>query len=588
LLELDLRTVIVLNAAVMLLMSLGLLVAVRNHLGRMPGVGRWSVAAVLLSGIWLLTFLRGTVPDRLLAGVGTSVVGLVAALYFHALVDFTQSHKPVRWAYGLAALNAALVAWFGLVTPHIGWRIVWVSALVGTLFLASSALLLLDGRRRTAGTLLTGSVFGVCGAVLWVRAVYYLFWNLLPDQNILVTNPVQAAAFLTFFFGGILLSIGFVLMCNERQGAETNRLALMAEHTSAAVLLGDAQRNIEWVNPAFIQLTGYSLDEVVGRQPGDFLRGPGTDPAGVERIRSAVSMNRSIDEEQLFYRKDGTPFWVSNKIDVVLDRHGEPVRYLSVLTDITARKQAEGEIVRLNAELEQRVLSRTAQLENANKELEAFSYSVAHDLRTPLSSIDGFSHLLERQVTDERSRHYLVRIRASVKHMGDLTQALLSLSRITRSSLRWENLDISALAAEVAGSLREREPDRACAIGIQPDMRAVGDPHLLLQVMDNLIGNAWKFSARHDGARIDVGCQDGPDKAAVYFVRDNGVGFDMAHAKRLFGPFERLHTPGDYAGTGIGLATVHRIIQRHGGRTWAESAPGEGATFFFTLGMPPG
>ncbi len=586
-LDLDLHTVVVLNAVGMILMGLGLLVAVRDYLGKLPGVKRWTAATLLQAFVWTLYFFRGTMPDMLLGGIGSCIIGLVAALYYHALVEFTGQPRPVRWAYGLAGLNAMLVAWFVLVVPHIGWRIVVMSLIGGTLLGASGLLLLRSRESRNASAVTTASVFVACSAVMLVRAVYYLSTHMPADRSALASNPAQGIAFLMFFVAGIVLTFGFVLMCNERHSEENRRLALVAEHTSAAVLIGGPDHRLEWVNSAFTRLTGYTPAEVIGRQPGDLLRGPDTDPVVVARIHAAVAQNRSADEEQLHYRKDGTPYWVRSRIDVVLDGNGKPSRYVGVHTDITERKQAEAEIVRLNAELEQRVQSRTAQLENANRELEAFSYSVAHDLRTPLSSIDGFSHLLEPMVAAEQGKHYLARIRAGAKHMGELTQALLSLSRITRSSLRWENLNLTEITHTVLASLRERDPDRGVAVTVKPDMRMVADPHLLFQVMDNLIGNAWKFTARCDAAHIEVGCEDGSEKEAVYFVRDNGAGFDMAHAARLFGPFERLHTPGDYAGTGIGLATVHRIIARHGGRVWAESAPEAGATFRFTLGMPP-
>ncbi|MGQ2980560.1 MAG: ATP-binding protein [Polaromonas sp.] len=258
------------------------------------------------------------------------------------------------------------------------------------------------------------------------------------------------------------------------------------------------------------------------------------------------------------------------------------------------RKQAQQEILRLNAELEERVRQRTAQLETANRELEAFSYSVSHDLRTPLSAIDGFSGLLARDIgagdlPGARASHYLNRIRAGIAQMGELIDALLSLAQVSRTSLRMDSVNLSVLADRLVGSYRERDPGRLVEVQIEPQLWVQGDARLLQQVLDNLLGNAWKFSKRQPQARISFGraplAQEGAP--AVYVVRDNGAGFDMAYAEKLFGAFQRLHTVTEFEGTGIGLATVQRIVMRHGGRVWGESAPGQGAAFYFSLGAVP-
>ncbi len=253
------------------------------------------------------------------------------------------------------------------------------------------------------------------------------------------------------------------------------------------------------------------------------------------------------------------------------------------------RKQAQDEILRLNAELEERVRQRTAQLEAANQELEAFSYSVSHDLRTPLSAIDGFSGLLAKDISaggmsPARGQHYLTRIRAGVAQMGELINALLSLAQVSKTSLRWGSVNLSALAHEVLSGYQEREPGRSVHWQVAPDVHVQGDGRLLRQVLDNLLGNAWKFSARQPQPRISFGREPGSEGQDVYVVRDNGAGFDMAYSEKLFGAFQRLHTVAEFEGTGIGLATVHRIVMRHGGKVWAESVPGQGATFYFTLG----
>ena len=248
--------------------------------------------------------------------------------------------------------------------------------------------------------------------------------------------------------------------------------------------------------------------------------------------------------------------------------------------------RATDQIRFLNSELEERVRRRTMQLEAANQELKAFSYSVSHDLRSPLKSIDGFSHLLTRIIGDkagEKGAHYLSRIRDSVRQMGELIDGLLSLAQLSRDTLQIGQVDLTAIAASIGQEYRERNPDRTVNLHIQDAMLVTGDHRQLLVVVQNLLGNAWKFTSRQALAEIEVGSQPGKAGETVYFVKDNGAGFDMTYAEKLFGTFERLHSPSDFPGTGIGLATVKRVIDRHGGRIWAESKPNAGAVFYFTL-----
>lgn len=259
--------------------------------------------------------------------------------------------------------------------------------------------------------------------------------------------------------------------------------------------------------------------------------------------------------------------------------------------DVSERRSAQDEIMRLNEQLEERVGLRTAELELANRELEAFSHSVAHDLRAPLSTIEGFGKMLMKTLTDstgEPARHYVQRMLSGVKQMGDMTDALLSLAQVSRASVERSDVDLGALAVSLLDTLREREPDRKTRITIEQPLPAWGDPRLLKLVMENLLGNAWKFSSKMRSTEISVGRKKQAHGADAYFVQDHGAGFDMAEVARLFGTFQRLHKQSDFAGTGVGLANVQRIVTRHGGRIWAESAEGQGATFYFTLGPVPG
>ena len=243
----------------------------------------------------------------------------------------------------------------------------------------------------------------------------------------------------------------------------------------------------------------------------------------------------------------------------------------------------ENEIQR-RQQTEQALLQRTAELETANQELQAFSYSVSHDLRTPLRGIDGFSHALEEDYgdkLDETAKSYLARVRTATQHMGQIIDDLLSLSQVTRQELKKESVDLSQMAKEISHEL-QTDPDRQNAFVITPQILAQGDRGLLKIVMINLLGNAWKYTSKHPNATIEFGLinQDGE---AIYYVRDDGVGFDMRYVHKLFNAFQRLHAPSEFPGTGIGLATAARIIRRHGGRIWAEAEIEKGATFYFTL-----
>jgi PAS/PAC sensor signal transduction histidine kinase (EC 2.7.13.3) len=254
--------------------------------------------------------------------------------------------------------------------------------------------------------------------------------------------------------------------------------------------------------------------------------------------------------------------------------------------DVTERRHAEEEVWAYREHLEELVRERTAELEAANREMESFSYSVSHDLRAPLRALDGFSAILAQEYPDrldERGRGYLGRIRGAARTMALLVDGLLSLARLNRQELTVAPVDLSALARRVGAERMALEPGRAVRLLVPDGLATEGDPRLLQILLENLIGNALKFTSSRPEATIEMGREE-RDGESVFFVKDDGVGFDMAYASKLFLPFQRLHQASEFPGTGIGLATVHRIVTRHGGRIWPEATPGAGATFYFTLG----
>jgi light-regulated signal transduction histidine kinase (bacteriophytochrome) len=277
----------------------------------------------------------------------------------------------------------------------------------------------------------------------------------------------------------------------------------------------------------------------------------------------------------------------------VIERYVYPLRvngavegHVCSFRDVTARVLADAEREHFNEVLAERVRRRTADLEASNMELESFSYSVSHDLRTPLRGIEGWSYLLLEQNGDalgEQGRTSVERVRKEAKRMATVLDDLLRLARVTRSEMRRVEVDLGELAREQLETLQRLDPERSVEVRVAPDLVAEGDRALLGALLANLLENAWKFTMRTPRPVIELGLET-VDGERIFFVRDNGAGFDMAHADRLFGAFERLHPAREYPGTGIGLATVARVVRRHGGRVWAEGAVGEGATIRFTLG----
>lgn len=365
------------------------------------------------------------------------------------------------------------------------------------------------------------------------------------------------------------------------------RYRALFETANDAILILEGSTFVECNRPA-LAMFGYSAPgEILNHSPADFS--PATQPNGrSSREQSQENIQQALGGTPGRFiwrhlRKDGTPF----DVEVSLNRLelGDRVCVQAVCRDITERLRAEEEIRRLNAELEQRVIERTIQLEAANKELEAFSYSVSHDLRAPLRAIDGFSQALledHSDQLDEPGRKHLQRVRAASARMADLIDDMLKLSRLTRSEMRREEVDLSALAGTLAAELQAGQPERRVEFLIAPGMTVRADLSLTRILMQNLIENAWKFTMHHPTARIEVGTFDSRGQT-TFFVRDDGAGFDMAFSGRLFGAFQRAHSQQEFEGIGIGLATVRRIVHRHGGHVWAEGAVERGATVYFTL-----
>jgi PAS domain S-box-containing protein len=288
---------------------------------------------------------------------------------------------------------------------------------------------------------------------------------------------------------------------------------------------------------------------------------------------------------------DGSVHWIASHGRVLFKNEGEArhaVRFNGVKMDITDRKRAESVILELNATLERRVQERTAQLESAIRELEAFSYSVSHDLRAPLRSVEGFAKILLRdypgRLLDETAADYMKRMSAATQRMGKLIGDLLGLSRLTRQEMSRQHVNLSELAHSILAEYAAREPERTVQVEVEPGLFADADPALARVALENMLGNAWKYTGKTVAANIAFGACARRESETTFFVRDNGAGFDMAHVDQLFAPFQRLHRNDEFEGTGIGLATVQRVIRRHGGQVWADAKPGQGAVFYFTLG----
>ena len=371
----------------------------------------------------------------------------------------------------------------------------------------------------------------------------------------------------------------------HRMAAENLRVVSAAAN-DAIVILDNTGTVTVW-NPAAQRIFGYTAQEAQGRKLAELI------VRERERIIFDEMFNRfgsgggesvsSTPTELASVRKDATEIVTEYSMSrAAIDGKWHAIY---IVRDITARKRAEREIRLLNENLERNVAERTHELQRSNEELEAFSYSLAHDLRTPLRGISGFSTVLAASCADKLDAtglDYLRRIQAAIGRMGDLIDDMLALAHAGRVKLQRQHVDLSDIAREVASILRNADPLRRVEFLIAPGIAANADPELMRISLDHLLGNAWKFTLKRESAIIEFGFTNAGGKP-VYFVRDNGIGFDPAFSSKLFGQFQRLHTASEYDGTGIGLAIVARVMRRHGGRVWAEGAVGLGAAFYFAL-----
>ncbi len=379
--------------------------------------------------------------------------------------------------------------------------------------------------------------------------------------------------------GPLVMSV--VRDVTERKATE-GRYRAVAENANDSVISIDSNGNIIYFKKAAEQAFGYAAAEVLDRPLTQLIpeRHRKAHQQGMDRYLAtgkARIIGSSVELEGR--RKDGSEFPL--EISLATWNMSDKTYFTGILRDITQRKENEGRIIDLNA----RLMERTNELETVNKELEAFSYSVSHDLRGPLRAIDGFSQVLMedcRDRLDENGLDYLQRVRRGARHMGNLIDDLIKLSRVTRTELKPETVSLSTMVESIFKDLQEAEPQRRVNIHITPGLTTAGDPRLLHVALKNLADNAWKFTSKMPQADIEFGTENNGD-GPVYHLRDNGVGFDPHYAHKLFTAFQRLHDASEFPGTGIGLATVKRVITKHGGRIWVDGAPGQGTTFYFTL-----
>ncbi len=513
---------------------------------------RW--AFILNPAPWAPEITRTTVPFALInyTAVEATINGYLILLLSDVLIMF----GPVRRLFKLKMVHEEKRANYILSAAIVISCIYWFidSVYYKYLFSHFSGSLIVDKNKRLLDLLF----FNVPPYTLFVRISFFI-------------------AILT----GVLLASKFMSKYRETE----NFLRKIVELSPYPIIVIEPDGRVEYINPTFAQTFGYTLKEIPTVTewfnkifPNVFDRREFV-LNWKEDLKKAKSENT---EPRMFNatNKDG-------KIQNIIFRQVfvENDKEVVICEIVSERVQAEDKYRKLNEELEQRVIQRTAQLEAINKELEAFSYSVSHDLRAPLRSIDGFSMALLEEYSDKLDdigQDYLQRVRSASQRMGQIIDDLLSLSRISRRELRKQDVNLSEIAESILDKLQERDPGRHVDIVIGHKVMAYCDPNLVEIVLENLLSNAWKFTSKQEKPWI-VFDQIVQDNEIVYCVRDNGAGFDMAYANKLFGTFQRLHKDTDYSGYGIGLATVQRIINRHEGRIWAEGYIDRGASFYFVI-----
>jgi PAS domain S-box-containing protein len=488
------------------------------------------------------------------------------------------AHSPVL-RYGLAAVSSAIALGLALLAQRYGFRNVEVP-----LFLFAIAVTVWYAGTGPALLAVVLSSLAFDYFLTEPRYSFYVKSSELPYYSIFVLF----ALLLTWFAAVRRRVEAELLQARDKleiEVAERTQQASLLNLTHDTIFARDMSDVITYWNRGAQELYGWTAEDAIGRNSQHLLQ-TGF-PAPIDDIRAELLRTGRWEGELRKTRADGTQMVVASRWSLRRDEQERAVAILETNNDITERKRREQEIESLNQEL----AKRSTELESINKELEAFAYSVSHDLRAPLRHIAGYTELLQKKASsglDEKSNHYILMMLESAKRMGNLIDDLLAFSRIGRAETQKTRVSLAQLVRDALTEVRQDTDGRNIVwkIGALPDF--YGDRSMLRLVLVNLISNAIKFTRTRTQPEIEIGCSEGNGNELVVFVRDNGVGFDMKYVNKLFGVFQRLHRSDEFEGTGIGLATVQRIIHRHGGKVWAEGMVDSGATFYFSAPRPQG